>query len=69
MCYPFHPSGPCLQMNNVSTVSSHSGYKEFGLTVTTDLPIENNRKFEIRVLSDTGIMFVIYNSKELLKIL
>jgi hypothetical protein len=67
MCYPFHPSGPCLQMNIVSTVSSHSGYKELSLTVTIYLPIENNGKF--KTLSDTGITFVICNSKELLKIL
>jgi len=61
MCYPFHPSGPSLQMNTVSTDSSHSGYTEFGLAVTIDLPTENNRKFKI--FSDTGITFVICNSK------
>lgn len=54
-------------MNIVSAFSSHLGYREFGLTVTIDFPIENNGKFKI--LSDTGIMFVILNSKELLKIL
>jgi hypothetical protein len=31
-------------MNIVSTVSSQSGYKEFGLTVTMDLPIEKQQK-------------------------
>jgi hypothetical protein len=34
-------------MNIVSTVSSHSGYREFGLTVKIELPIENNGKFKI----------------------
>jgi len=66
MCHPFHPSGPCLQMHIVSTVSSHSGYREFGLSVTIELPTENKGKFKI--LFDTGIMFVIRNTKELLKI-